>query len=204
MNRKTYVWKWKKNRKRKVGEKNMRKIVYLNFELDKPEELLAYNFLESLGRAKKSVVLMALQNTQLLQNYVVANNMASLAMQGMILPDAKVRRSERKPSGKVKIAEKNEVRAVETIEREEKEVTVAEEAKTTEAVYENAEETMQASLPVEDEPEVIFTEEQLSKIREKGLDLEVLTDNQKRAMARMMAEEFMPAATAYSLAGFEK
>ena len=57
---------------------------------------------------------------------------------------------------------------------------------------------------MEEEPEEIFSDEQLIKIREKGLDLDALTDSQKRAMAKMMEEQFMPAATAYSLAGFEK
>ncbi len=203
MNRKTYVWKWRKSRKRKAGEENMRKIVYLNFELDKPEELLAYNFLESLGRAKKSVVLMALQNTQLLQNYVAANNMASLAVQGMILPDAKVRKAGSK-QGKVNLEKKNVAKVMETTGQEVKE---AETAKPVEKVTtdEKEEAQVQAFLPVvEEEPEAIFTEEQLAKIREKGLDLDALSDKQKRAMARMMAEEFMPATTAYSLAGFEK
>ena len=49
----------------------------------------------------------------------------------------------------------------------------------------------------------MFTTEQLERIREKGLDLEALTVGQQKAMAKMM-EDYIPVATAYSLAGFEK
>ena len=164
----------------------MRKTTYLNFDLDKPDELLCYNFLESLGRAKKSVVIMALKNTQLLQNYAGAGNMQSLSMQGMAFPKLRKGKVENKRFGKSSPKEKEEVKAAEEVPDYEEE---------------NLE---QEDFSVVEEPEEIFSEEQLIKIREKGLDLDALTDSQKRAMAKMMAEQFMPVATAYSLAGFEK
>ena len=162
----------------------MRKTTYLNFDLDKADELLVYNFLESLGRAKKSVVIMALKNTQLLQNYAGNSNIQSLSMQGMAFPEPRkgeVRNKRFKSNPK----EKEKVKAAQEI-----------------PVYE--ENTESEDFSEVEEPEEIFSEEQLVKIREKGLDLDVLTESQKRAMAKMMAEQFMPAATAYSLAGFEK
>ena len=55
-------------------------------------------------------------------------------------------------------------------------------------VYEE-ENTEPEDFSVVEEPEEIFSEEQLIKIREKGLDLDALTDSQKRAMAKMMAED---------------
>ena len=163
----------------------MRKTTYLNFDLDKPDELLCYNFLESLGRAKKSVVIMALKNTQLLQNYTGAGNMQSLSMQGMAFPEPSKGKVGNKRLGKSGPKETEKVKAAQEI-----------------PVYE--ENTEPEDFSVEEEPEEIFSDEQLIKIREKGLDLDALTDSQKRAMAKMMAEQFMPAATAYSLAGFEK
>ena len=163
----------------------MRKTTYLNFDLDKTDELLVYNFLESLGRAKKSVVIMALKNTQLLQNYTGAGNMQSLSMQGMAFPETGKGKARNKRFGKSSPKENEMIKAVQEI-----------------PVYE--ENTEPEDFSVAEEPEEIFSEEQLIKIREKGLDLDVLTDSQKRAMAKMMAEQFMPAATAYSLAGFEK
>ena len=164
----------------------MRKTTYLNFDLDKPDELLVYYFLESLGRAKKSVVIMALKNTQLLQNYAGAGNMQSLSMQGMAFPEPRKGKVGNKRFGKSSPKDKEEVKAAEEVPDYEEE---------------NLE---QENFSVVEEPEEIFSEEQLIKIREKGLDLDALTDSQKRAMAKMMAEQFMPAATAYSLAGFEK
>ena len=161
----------------------MRKTTYLNFDLDKADELLVYNFLESLGRAKKSVVIMALKNTQLLQNYTGAGNMQSLSMSDMAFPEP--RKVGNKRFGKSSPKETEKVKAAQEI-----------------PVYE--ENTEPEDLSVAEEPEEIFSEEQLIKIREKGLDLDALTDSQKRVMAKMMAEQFMPAATAYSLAGFEK
>ena len=164
----------------------MRKTTYLNFDLDKAEELLVYNFLESLGRAKKSVVIMALKNTQLLQNYTGAGNMQSLPIQSMAFPEPSKGKVGNKRLGKSGPKEKEKVKAVQEV-----------------SVYED-ENTEPEDFSVAEEPEEIFSDEQLIKIREKGLDLDALTDSQKRAMAKMMAEQFMPAATAYSLAGFEK
>ncbi len=164
----------------------MRKTTYLNFDLDKPDELLCYNFLESLGRAKKSVVIMALKNTQLLQNYAGAGNMQSLPIQGMAFSEPYKGKVGNKRLGKSGPKEKEKVKAVQEV-----------------SVYEE-ENTEPEDFSVAEEPEEIFSDEQLIKIREKGLDLDALTDSQKRAMAKMMAEQFMPAATAYSLAGFEK
>lgn len=165
----------------------MRKTTYLNFDLDKPDELLCYNFLESLGRAKKSVVIMALKNTQLLQNYAGIGNMQSLSMQGMAFPEAR-----KGKAGNKRFGNSNHPKEKEVIKASQ-EITVYEE-----------ENTEPEDFSVAEEPEEIFSDEQLIKIREKGLDLDALTDSQKRAMAKMMAEQFMPAATAYSLAGFEK
>ena len=162
----------------------MRKTTYLNFDLDKPDELLVYYFLESLGRAKKSVVIMALKNTQLLQNYTGAGNMQSLSMEGMAFPEP--RKVGNKRFGKSGPKEKEKMKAAQEV-----------------SLYEE-ENTEPEDFSVAEEPEEIFSDEQLIKIREKGLDLDALTDSQKRAMAKMMAEQFMPAATAYSLAGFEK
>ena len=172
----------------------MRKTTYLNFDLDKPDELLCYNFLESLGRAKKSVVIMALKNTQLLQNYTGAGNMQSLSMQGMAFPEPSKGKVGNKRLGKSGPKETEKVKAAQ-------EIPVYEE--NTEPEDFSVEEEPE-DFSVEEEPEEIFSDEQLIKIREKGLDLDALTDSQKRAMAKMMAEQFMPAATAYSLAGFEK
>ena len=164
----------------------MRKTTYLNFDLDKADELLVYNFLESLGRAKKSVVIMALKNTQLLQNYAGAGTMQPLSMQSMVFPEQSKGKVGNKRLGKSGPKEKEKVKAVQEV-----------------SVYEE-ENTEPEDFSVAEEPEEIFSDEQLIKIREKGLDLDALTDSQKRAMAKMMAEQFMPAATAYSLAGFEK
>ena len=94
----------------------MRKTTYLNFDLDKEDELLVYNFLESLGRAKKSVVIMALKNTQLLQNYTGIGNMQSLPIQGMAFPEpskGKVgnkRLGKSGPKGKEKVKGESESR----------------------------------------------------------------------------------------------
>ena len=164
----------------------MRKTTYLNFDFDKADELLVYNFLESLGRAKKSVVIMALKNTQLLQNYAGAGTMQSLSMQSMAFPEPRKGKVGNKRFGKSSSKEKEEVKVAEEIPDYEEENREPEDFR------------------VVEEPEEIFSEEQLIKIREKGLDLDALTDSQKRAMAKMMAEQFMPATTAYSLAGFEK
>ena len=163
----------------------MRKTTYLNFDLDKADELLVYNFLESLGRAKKSVVIMALKNTQLLQNYAGVGNMQSLSMPDRAFPEPSKGKVGNKRFGKSSPKETEKVKAAQEI-----------------PVYE--ENTEPEDFSVEEEPEEIFSDEQLIKIREKGLDLDALTDSQKRAMAKMMAEQFMPAATAYSLAGFER
>ena len=163
----------------------MRKTIYLCFDLEKQDEWLCYDFLLSLGRAKKSVVIMALKNTQLLQNYTGAGTMQSLSMQDRAFPEPRKGKVGNKRFGKSGPKEKEKVKAVQAI-----------------PVYE--ENTEPEDLSVAEEPEEIFSDEQLIKIREKGLDLDALTDNQKRAMAKMMSEQFMPAATAYSLAGFEK
>ena len=164
----------------------MRKTIYLCFDLEKQDEWLCYDFLLNLGRAKKSVVIMALKNTQLLQNYTGIGNMQSLSMPGMAFPEPSKGKVGNKRFGKSSAKEKEKVKAAQEI-----------------PVYEE-ENTEPEDFSVAEEPEEIFSEEQLRKIREKGLDLDALTDSQKRAMAKMMAEQFMPAATAYSLAGFEK
>lgn len=57
--------------------------------------------------------------------------------------------------------------------------------------------------PEVENPYPMFTTEQLERIREKGLDLDALTVGQQKAMAKMI-EDYIPVATAYSLAGFEK
>ena len=93
----------------------MRKTTYLNFDLDKPDELLCYNFLESLGRAKKSVVIMALKNTQLLHNYAGAGNMQSLSMQSMAFPESRNGKVGNKRFGKSSPKGKEEVKATEAV-----------------------------------------------------------------------------------------
>ena len=68
------------------------------------------------------------------------------------------------------------------------------------------EETAEGTAPEileEETPYPMFNAEQLKRIWEKGLDLDALTMGQKKAMAKMM-EDYVPAATAYSLAGFEE
>ena len=101
----------------------MRKTTYLNFDLDKPDELLCYNFLESLGRAKKSVVIMALKNTQLLQNYTGAGNMQSLPIQGMAFSEPYKGKVGNKRLGKSGPKEKEKVKAVQEVSVYEEENT---------------------------------------------------------------------------------
>ena len=45
----------------------MKKVMYLNFDLDNPEDAYFYQYLESQGRAKKAVIKMALRNTMMPQ-----------------------------------------------------------------------------------------------------------------------------------------
>ena len=149
----------------------MRKTIYLCFDLEKQDEWLCYDFLLSLGRAKKSVVIMALKNTQLLQNYIGAGNMQSLSVHSMAFPEPSKGKVGNKRFGKSGSKEKEKVKAAQDV-----------------LVYEE-ENTEPEDFSVAEEPEGIFSEEQLIKIREKGLDLDALTDSQKRAMAKMMAEQ---------------
>ena len=52
-----------------MGGGLLKKVIYLNYDLSKQEELQCYQFLESLGRSKKSFINTLLRSSGLLRNY---------------------------------------------------------------------------------------------------------------------------------------
>lgn len=150
---------------------------------------MCYNFLLSLGRSKKSFVNTVLLSTHLPQNYAVPGVYSNVAMERTENKSPKV-----VAENMVQIESKEDVSATESppvarmkVEWKEEEITEAVVPETSDV----------------ENPYPMFTTEQLERIREKGLDLDALTVGQQKAMSKMM-EDYIPVATAYSLAGFEK
>ncbi len=138
---------------------------------------MCYNFLLSLGRSKKSFVNTVLLSTHLPQNYAVPGVYSNVAMEQTENKSLKTA-----VGNMVQIEPKVEVPATESPPEESM--------------------VVQETSDVEN-PYPMFTKEQLERIKDKGLDLDALTVGQQKAMAKMM-EDYIPVATAYSLAGFEK
>lgn len=149
---------------------------------------MCYNFLLSLGRSKKSFVNIVLLSTHLPQNYAVPGLYSNVAMEQ---PEKKSPKAV--AENMVQSVEKEGIYAMKS-PPEESMVVDWMETEVTDVVQETAD--------VEN-PYPMFTTGQLERIREKGLDLDALTVGQQKAMAKMM-EDYIPVATAYSLAGFEK
>ena len=168
----------------------MKKVIYLNYDLSKPEDFMCYNFLLNLGRTKKSFVNTVLLSTHLPQNYAMSEVLINLSKDQEISQTAEsVIHKNRLPAEL-----KEEVQATESPPKDSRKAEWMEE--------ETAEGTASEILE-EETPYPMFNAEQLKRIWEKGLDLDALTMGQKKAMAKMM-EDYVPAATAYSLAGFEE
>ena len=168
----------------------MKKVIYLNYDLSKPEDFMCYNFLLNLGRTKKSFVNTVLLSTHLPQNYAVSMGLTNLSKEQEISRTVEVTVHK----NMVQTESKEEVQATESPPKDSRKAEWMEE--------ETAEDTALKILE-EENPYPMFTTEQLKRIWEKGLDLDALTMGQKKAMAKMM-EDYVPAATAYSLAGFEE
>lgn len=150
---------------------------------------MCYNFLLSLGRTKKSFVNTVLLSTHLPQSYAVPGVYSNVEIE-----QTKNKSPKAVTESMVQIEPKAEVPAKES-PPEESMVVDWMEAEVTDAV-------VQETSDVEN-PYPMFTKEQLERIKDKGLDLDALTVGQQKAMAKMM-EDYIPVATAYSLAGFEK
>ncbi len=150
---------------------------------------MCYNFLLSLGRSKKSFVNTVLLSTHLPQNYAVPG----------LYSNATMEKTENKSpkavvENMVQPVAKEDIYAMKS-PPEESMVVDLKEAKVTDEVVPESQDV--------ENPYPMFTTEQLERIREKELDLDALTVGQQKAMAKMM-EDYIPVATAYSLAGFEK
>ncbi len=149
---------------------------------------MCYNFLLSLGRSKKSFVNTVLLSTHLPQNYAVPG----------LYSNATMEKTENKSpkavvENMVQPVAKEDIYAMKSPPEESMVVDWMETEET---------DVVQETSDVES-PYPMFTTEQFERIREKGLDLDALTVGQQKAMAKMM-EDYIPVATAYSLAGFEK
>lgn len=150
---------------------------------------MCYNFLLSLGRSKKSFVNTVLLSTHLPQNYAVPGVYSNVAKE-----QTENKSPKAVAENMVQPLAKEDIYAMKSPPEESMIVDWKEAEVVDEVVLETSD--------VEN-PYPMFTTEQLERIREKGLDLEALTVGQQKAMAKMM-EDYIPVATAYSLAGFEK
>ena len=149
---------------------------------------MCYNFLLSLGRSKKSFVNTVLLSTHLPQNYAVPGLYSNVAMEQIENKSPKAF-----AENMVQPVAKEDIYAMKS-PPEESMVADWMETELTDVVQETSD--VENLYPM-------FTTEQLERIREKGLDLDALTVGQQKAMAKMI-EDYIPVATAYSLAGFEK
>ena len=149
---------------------------------------MCYNFLLSLGRTKKSFVNTVLLSTHLPQSYAVPGVYSNVEIE-----QTKNKSPKAVTESMVQIEPKAEVPAKES---------PPEESMVVDWMETELKDVVQETSDVEN-PYPMFTTEQLERIREKGLDLDALTVGQQKAMAKMM-EDYIPVATAYSLAGFEK
>lgn len=149
---------------------------------------MCYNFLLSLGRSKKSFVNTVLLSTHLPQNYAVPGLYSNVAME-----QTENKSPKAVVENMVQPVAKEDIYAMKS---------PPEESMVVDWMETELKDVVQEISDVEN-PYPMFTTEQLERIREKGLDLEALTVGQQKAMAKMM-EDYIPVATAYSLAGFEK
>lgn len=163
----------------------MKKVIYLNYDLSKQEDQLCYNFLMSLGRSKKSFINTVLMSTHLPQQYAIPNMYA-----GKVQEKAECKKADTTQNKIVSSETKRNMMHEEALQI----------AKPKEA---DIREFDMFDISNREKTYGMFTTEQLQRIKEKGLDLDALTESQKEAMAKMM-EDYVPVATAYSLAGFEK
>lgn len=81
----------------------MKKVMYLNFDLDNPEDAYFYQYLEAQGRAKKAVIKMALKNIILPQQIMQTFPAPQMGYPMTQIPVTKPKKEKKVPSKPVEV-----------------------------------------------------------------------------------------------------
>ncbi len=157
-----------------MGGGQLKKVIYLNYDLSKQEELQCYQFLESLGRSKKSFINTLLRSSGLLRNY---------PQQYVVIE--KTKQGNEKQKKRVQAEETQGINSRQVPAQIEKSVPIA--APTLEA--EESKDMVLFSQEQKDNIVVssqqryaVFTLEQQKEIEQLGLDIDSLSDIQWKDM----------------------
>ncbi len=184
----------------------MIKTIYLNFDLQKEDELEAYSFFENLGRAKKKFI------------------MALLVKHGFVAPlDSKKKKEDalnidavKAEAVKMNVKERRTDNIPEAVERkvqEAKEILQSEPKLQPEPLPEQLSESQpkqQEHIPREpvafsgtgEDWQSYFTPEQVQEIQAAGHDMSIAKPNMLQSMREHM-ENGVPVVAAYSIAAFD-
>ena len=157
-----------------MGGGLLKKVIYLNYDLSKQEELQCYQFLESLGRSKKSFINTLLRSSGLLRNY---------PQQYIVIE--KTKQGNEKQKKRVQVEETQGINSQQVAVQIEKSMPIAaltlaaEESKDMALFSQKQKDNMVA---LNQQRYAVFTLEQQKEIERLGLDIDSLSDIQWKDM----------------------
>lgn len=162
-----------KNIREREGKINLRRTVYLSFDLSKPEERACYKFLIDSGRAKKKIICTLMTNSGLVNPKII------ITEEELKLPKLKEEQ---------KTGQKKANQSVKDVLTEVPVTRIHSENEKSAAMASNGIiPTFPDGTPINETEEIntysMFTEEQLMSMRQKGIDYEVLKPIQLKVLA---------------------
>ena len=157
-----------------MGGRQLKKVIYLNYDLSKQEELQCYQFLESLGRSKKSFINTLLRSSGLLRNY---------PQQYIVIE--KTKQGNEKQKKRVQVEETQGINSQQVAVQIEKSMPIAaltlaaEESKDMALFSQKQKDNM---IALNQQRYAVFTLEQQKEIERLGLDIDSLSDIQWKDM----------------------
>ena len=157
-----------------MGGGLLKKVIYLNYDLSKQEELQCYQFLESLGRSKKSFINTLLRSSGLLRNY---------PQQYVVIE--KTKQGNEKQKKRVQAEETQGINSRQVPAQIEKSVPIAAptlEAEESKDMVLFSQEQKDNMVALNQQRYAVFTLEQQKEIERLGLDIDSLSDIQWKDM----------------------
>ena len=163
----------------------MKKVMYLNFDLDNPEDAYFYQYLEAQGRAKKAVIKMALKNIILPQQIMQPSYPMT-----QTYPAPKPRKEKKAPSRPVEVpTEQMQDPEVLPIKEETKPVPAAQAVSLEPEVIEQV--NAQTELEEVEPWKKILSQKQIEALEAQDLDLNRLNERQLKVVADELNDDAM-------------
>lgn len=164
--------------------------MYLNFDLDNPEDAYFYQYLEAQGRAKKAVIKMALKNIILPQQIIQTFPAAQMGYPMTQAPVTKPKKEKKVPSKPVEVpTEQKKDPEVLPIKAETEPVPAAQVVSSEPEVMEPVNTQTE---PEEVEPwKKILSQKQIEALEAQDLDLNRLNEQQLNVVADELNDDAM-------------